>query len=98
MAESGWRHAITSAENAVAPHLDDVLRSSEAARIGSLAVSVRRGIGTRVRSVVAHAWELVNGPTADDIHELRREVGALDREIRRLVLRLDEQSHRSPEA
>ena len=44
---------------------------------------------TRSAALTARAWHLVNLPAGSDVSRLRAQIGALDREVRRLTLRLE---------
>jgi hypothetical protein len=92
-----WRQAFDAAERRVTPHADSLVRTPTFA-VG--AALVRRA-GTLARdsaqSLTAHAWHLVNLPAGTDVRRLRAQVGALDREVRRLTLHLEAARERTPE-
>ena len=50
---------------------------------------VRRAVGDGVNGVAARVWHLVNLPAGTDVHRLRKQIGALDRDVRRLSLQLE---------
>jgi hypothetical protein len=85
----GWRRVYDSAERAVAPHADALVRSEEFARATAGLLGVRRELGRRLDRLTARAWHLVNLPAGTDVQRLRAQVGALDREVRRLTVQLD---------
>lgn len=90
----GWRRTYDSAERAVAPRAEALVRSSEFAVATSAMVGVRSAVGRGVNAVTTLAWHLVNLPARTDVRQLRVQIGALDRDVRRLSLQL-EQSSRS---
>jgi hypothetical protein len=47
------------------------------------------------RGLTARAWHLVNLPAGSDIGRLRAQIGALDREVRRLGLQLEAERRRA---
>ena len=49
----------------------------------------RRQAGNRVNAIAARVLHLMNLPASTDLQRLRMQVGALDREVRRLSLQLD---------
>jgi phage host-nuclease inhibitor protein Gam len=53
---------------------------------------MRRRVGDQVNGVAARFLHLFNLPARTDIQRLRRQVGALDREVRRLSAELDQQA------
>ena len=91
----GWRKTYDTAERAVAPRAEALVRSSEFARVTCAVVGVRRAVGRGVNGVTAVAWHLVNLPARTDVQRLRVQIGALDRDVRRLSLQL-EQSRTEP--
>jgi len=88
-----WRRLYDTAERAVAPHLESVVRSEHFARGTALAGWAQATARARVEALSARMWHLANLPAGTDIARLRTQVGALDREIRRLSLRLEQQAH-----
>lgn len=85
----GWRRAYDSAERAVAPRAEALVRSDEFARTTAGLLGVRREVGRRLDALTARAWHLVNLPAGTDVQRLRAQVGALDREVRRLTVQLE---------
>jgi hypothetical protein len=93
-----WRQAFDSAERAVAPRAESLVRTPGFALGAALlrrAQTLARG---SVRDVTARAWHLVNLPAGSDVTRLRAQIGALDREVRRLGLQLEAErrANRSP--
>jgi hypothetical protein len=89
-----WRQAFDAAEKRVTPHAETFVRTETFAvgaalvrRAGVLAKDSARGVTTR-------AWHLLNLPAGTDVSRLRAQVGALDREIRRLTLQLEAERRR----
>jgi hypothetical protein len=90
-----WRRAYDAVEHVVGPRADELVRTpgfalgvALARRASSLARSSARGLTTR-------AWHTVNLPAGSDIHRLRVQIGALDREVRRLSVALDAERRRA---
>ena len=84
-----WRQAFDAVERRVTPRAEEVVRS-EAFAVGAAlarrAVTVARG---SAHVLTARAWHLLNLPAGTDVSRLRAQVGALDREVRRLTLQLE---------
>ena len=84
-----WRQAFDAVERRVTPRAEEVVRS-EAFAVGAAltrrAVTLARGTA---RGATARAWHLLNLPAGTDVSRLRAQVGALDREVRRLTLQLE---------
>jgi hypothetical protein len=90
-----WRQVFDTAERAVAPRAENLVRTPSFAlgaalvrRAQTLAVSSARGVSAR-------AWHLVNLPAGSDIGRLRAQIGSLDREVRRLGLQLEAERRRN---
>ena len=84
-----WRRLYDSVERAVAPPLDSLVRSERFARgmaLAGWATSATRELGTELST---RFWHLVNLPAGTDVARLRTRIGELDREVRRLSLRLE---------
>lgn len=86
----GWRRAYDTAERAVAPRAETLVRSGEFARVTAAVVGLRRAVGRGVNGVTVGAWHLVNLPAGTDVQRLRVQIGALDRDVRRLSLQLEQ--------
>jgi hypothetical protein len=89
-----WRRLYDTAEGVAAPRLEAVVRTERFARATALAGRVQATSRARVEALSAAVWHLVNLPAGTDVVRLRAQIGALDREVRRLALRLEqEQAH-----
>ena len=88
-----WRRLYDTAERAVAPRLESVVRSEHFSRGAALAGRAQATARAQVAELSARAWHLMNLPASTDIARLRTQIGALDREVRRLALRLEQQAH-----
>jgi hypothetical protein len=75
-----WK-VFDAAEGAVAPHLEELVRTGGFAQALGLAArtqaGVKRGLETRSRRL----WHLVNLPAGSDVAHLRRQIALLDREL-----------------
>ena len=84
-----WRQAFDAAERRVTPRAETFVRT-ETFAIGAALV---RQAGTvardSARDLTTRAWHLLNLPAGTDVSRLRAQVGALDREVRRLTLQLE---------
>ena len=90
-----WRQAFDVAERAVTPHAESLVRT-ETFSIGAALVRRARSVaGETARGLTARAWHLVNLPAGSDIARLRAQIGALDREVRRLGLQLEAERRRA---
>jgi hypothetical protein len=93
-----WRQAFDAAERRVTPRAEEFVRT-ETFAIG--AALVRRATTLArdsARDATTRAWHLLNLPAGTDVSRLRAQVGALDREVRRLTLQLEaERRRRTPE-
>jgi hypothetical protein len=84
-----WRQAFDTAERAVAPRAERLVRTPGfhvGVSLVRRAQTLARG---SARDLTARAWHLVNLPAGSDVTRLRAQIGALDREVRRLGLQLE---------
>ena len=84
-----WRRAYNAVERNVSPRVETLVHSDEFAQMTALITRMRRLAGKRVNAITASAWHLMNLPASTDVARLRRQVGELDREVRRLSMQLD---------
>lgn len=86
---SAWRRAYDAVERNVSPRVEAVVHSDEFATVTAVIASTRQVAGSQVNAVAARLWHLLNLPAASDVQRLRTQVGALDRQVRRLTMQLD---------
>jgi len=92
-----WRQAFDVAERAVTPRAESLVRTPSFA-VGAALLRRAQGMAREsAQALTAHAWHLVNLPAGSDVSRLRAQIGALDREVRRLSLQLETQRRRSTE-
>ena len=95
-----WRQAFDAVDRAVAPHAENFVRTpgfSTGVAVLRRAQVLARG---SARGLTARAWHLLNLPAGTDVSRLRAQIGALDREVRRLTVQLEKEQlekHRRPE-
>jgi hypothetical protein len=92
---SGWRRAYNAVERNVSPRVEALVHSDEFAQMTAVIARTRRLAGNRVNTIAARVWHMVNLPASTDLQRLRIQVGALDREVRRLSLQLDRDARKS---
>jgi hypothetical protein len=90
-----WRQAFDAAERAVTPRAEDLVRTEYFALGTALVRRARNLAGSSVQGLSARAWHLLNLPAGSDISRLRTQIGALDREVRRLTLQLESERRRT---
>jgi hypothetical protein len=90
-----WRQAFDAAERAVSPRAETFVRT-DTFSVGVTLLRRAEGlVRGSVRNATARAWHLVNLPAGSDVSRLRAQIGALDREVRRLGLQLEAERRRS---
>jgi len=87
-----WRRAFDTVEGAVAPRLESLVRTDEYAWVAATVTWAQASVRHRLADTSAAVWHLVNLPAGSDVARLRAQIGALDREVRRLTLRLEQES------
>jgi hypothetical protein len=84
-----WRQAYDAAERRVTPHADRLVRTPSFA-VGVAVLRRAQGLArSSAEGVTARAWHLLNLPAGSDVSRLRTQIGALDREVRRLTVQLE---------
>jgi hypothetical protein len=89
-----WRQAFDAVDRAVAPHAESFVRTPGFST--GVAVLRRAQVLAResARGLTARAWHLLNLPAGSDVSRLRAQIGALDREVRRLTVQLENERRR----
>ena len=88
------RRAYDAVERNVSPRVETLVHSDEFATMTAVIASIRQLAGSQVDVAAARLWHLVNLPARSDVQRLRAQVGALDRQVRRLSLELaDRRNH-----
>jgi hypothetical protein len=90
-----WRRAYDLADKAVTPRAETFVRTPTFAHGAALLQRAQTMARGAARDLTARAWHLVNLPAGSDISRLRAQVGALDREVRRLTLQLENERRRT---
>jgi hypothetical protein len=90
-----WRQAFDTVERAVTPRAEELVRTPYFSVGVALARRARTLAGRSVQGVTARAWHLVNLPAGSDVSRLRAQIGALDREVRRLTIQLESDRRRA---
>ncbi|WP_138759933.1 hypothetical protein [Modestobacter altitudinis] len=84
-----WRQAYDAAERRVTPHADRLVRTPSFA-VGAAVLRRAQALArSSAEGVSARAWHLLNLPAGSDVSRLRTQIGALDREVRRLSVQLE---------
>jgi hypothetical protein len=91
-----WRQVYDQVDHTVTPPLERLVRTPEFAEVTAMAMRVRARLRDRVRGATARVWHLMNLPAGTDVQHLHVQIGALDREVRRLRLQLARQIERLP--
>ena len=84
----GLRDVYNAVDRTVAPRLEAAVQTRQAAETAGMLVRIRSAVGNRIDVISARVWHTVNLPAGSDINRLRRQIGELDREVRRLSLEL----------
>jgi hypothetical protein len=84
----GWK----AVERELSPRADELVETSQFARAVGLITGANALARRQAAAGVGRVWHLLNLPTASDVARLRRQVGALDHELRSLTLQLERQA------
>lgn len=91
MSNFSLRGLYDEVERRITPPVEAVVHSDEFAITLKIVGRTRAAIGGRIDAVGAAVLHAVNLPAGSDIRKLRRQVGQLDYEVRRLRRDLAEQ-------
>ena len=84
-----WRQVYDAADRRVTPHADRLVRTPSFA-VGAAVLRRAQALArSSAEGVTARAWHLLNLPAGSDVSRLRSQIGALDREVRRLTVQLE---------
>ena len=86
---SVWQRAYDAVERNVSPRVEAVVHSDEFTTVTAVFASPCQVAGSQVNAAAARLWHLLNLPAGSDVQQLRTQVGALDRQVRRLTMQLD---------
>jgi hypothetical protein len=84
-----WRQAFDAVERRVTPRADRLVRTPSFAVGAALVRRAQTVASSSAQGVTARAWHLLNLPAGSDVTRLRAQIGALDREVRRLTVQLE---------
>ena len=76
----GWK----AVERELSPRADELVETSQFARAVGLITGANSHARRQAAAGIGRVWHLLNLPTASDVARLRRQVGALDHELRSL--------------
>jgi hypothetical protein len=89
-----WRQAFDAVDRAVTPHAETFVRTPGFSTGVALLRHAQVLARSTARDVTARAWHLLNLPAGSDVSRLRAQIGALDREVRRLTVQLEKERRR----
>jgi hypothetical protein len=90
-----WRQAYDAVDKAVTPRAEAFVRTPTFAQGAALVQRAQKLARDSARGLTARAWHLLNLPAGSDVGRLRAQIGALDREVRRLTLQLESEQRRA---
>lgn len=90
-----WRQVYDQVDHTVTPPLERLVRTPAFAEAAAMAVRVRAELRNQLSGATARVWHLMNLPAGTDVQHLHVQIGALDREVRRLRLQLAQQTERA---
>jgi hypothetical protein len=91
-----WRQAFDAVERRVTPPAEELVRTPGFAVGAALVGRAQATARSAARGLTARAWHLLNLPAGSDVSRLRAQIGALDREVRRLTVQLENERRSRP--
>lgn len=86
---AGLRDLYNAFEQVATPIAQGVTESEEFAKFAAVFATVNKTVRAEANKLQARAWHAINLPAGTDLQGLKRQVGALDREVRLLALELE---------
>lgn len=86
---AGLRDLYNAFEQVATPIAHGISESEEFAKLAAVVTTVNKAVRSEANKLQARAWHAVNLPAGTDVQSLKRQVGALDREVRLLALELE---------
>jgi hypothetical protein len=85
-----WRQVFDAIEQAVAPGLENAVRSDPFADFATVVTRLRSGVGRRAEQASRRALHLWNLPAGSDIKRVSDQIASLERRVRELSKRLED--------
>src|SRR5689334_19616043 len=85
-----WRQGFDAIEAAIAPRLEELVRSEPFQIAAGLVSSAQRDAQQRAERTMRRALHLWNLPAGSDVTRILNEIGKLQRDVRELARRVDE--------
>ena len=85
-----WRQGFDAVEAAIAPRLEELVKTEQFQIAAGLLANVQRSAQARAERDMRRALHLWNLPAGSDVTRILNEIGKLQREVRELARRLDE--------
>lgn len=89
MALPGLRDLYNAFEQVATPIATGITSSEDFAKVAAIVTTVNKAVRAEANKLQARAWHAINLPAGTDVQSLKRQVGALDREVRLLALELE---------
>ena len=90
-----WRQVFDTIDGIVTPQMESFVKTERFSKdVGRLS-KVLGFFESQARQNSAKMWHLLNLPAGSDVSRLRKQLGALDREVRRLTLQLEQERRAS---
>lgn len=89
-----WRQVFDTAERPVTPRVEALVRTPEFSNAAVVAARVQTAARARVAALTTRGWHAFNLPAGTDIVRLRSQLAVIDRELRRLSMRVEHQDLR----
>lgn len=89
-----WRQIFDAVDGIVTPQLEALVRTEQFSKDLGRFGKAQAFLESQARDASAKMWHVLNLPAGSDISRLRKQLGALDRDVRRLTLQLEQERHK----
>jgi hypothetical protein len=86
-----WRRAFDAIEQSISPQLEQFVRTDQFADMAAVVARIQGQLQKRAERAMRQAWHFWNLPTGSDVKRVSEQLASLERRVRELSKRLEEQ-------
>lgn len=90
-----WKRAFDAVEGTVGPRLEEMVRTEQFADAASAMSKLQNDMRRRAERTMRRTWHFWNLPTGSDVKRMSDQITSLERRVRDLSKRLEDQKERS---
>ena len=90
-----WKRAFDAVEGNIGPRLEQVVRTEQFADAASAMSKMQNDMRRRAERAMRRTWHFWNLPTGSDVKRMSDQISSLERRVRDLSKRLEDDKERS---